>query len=527
MNREAVMGALMLCALPVIGQDGGQHGTPAGSPAPIYRVTIVERTTPAINYQYRSGPTMIDFRGTVLMPQAKGSAIVESRQGRTEIDARFDKVTAPVRFGREYLTYVLWALTPDGRPHNLGEVVANASDKAKLHVTTDLQAFALIVTAEPYSAVRHPTDVVVLENAVREDTIGKIEQVQANYALLPRGQYTWNVPADLASSPKGPKVSMAQYETLLELYQAQNAVGIARAANAERYAPNTMAKAQQLFDEAQRLNNSHGDRRRVIQSARQAAETAEDARLIAERQKQEDTVNSARDEVARAQQAAAQAEDEARLAKSQAQTAQAQADAERAARERAEAEAAAARQRVAQTEAQAGASAPVNQAPSRAVVVHLTEQQVAERKSALRVRLLEELNGAFGTRDTPRGLVVTIPDADFRGNSLSSQTSVSVARISAALVPHWGLRVEVEGHADIETGGPVAARRAEEVRQTLLSHGLEGTVVSAHGMGASHPLGSNTSPGGREQNRRVEIVISGEPIGDLASWDRPYSLTSR
>jgi flagellar motor protein MotB len=520
MSRNHAICVLVLCALPVIAQDGN----PAGSRAPIYRVTVVERTTKAINYQYRSGPTNIDFRGTVLLPQAKGFATVESRQGRTEIDVRFEKLSAPGRIGREYLTYVLWALTPDGRPHNLGEVVADASDKAKLQVTTDLQAFALIVTAEPYSAVRHPTDVVVLENAVRPDTVGNIEEVQANYTLLPRGQYTWNVPSDLASAASGPKVSMPQYEMLTELYQAQNAVGIARTANAEQYAPNTLAKAQQLLDQAQQLQHSKADRHRVIQSARQAAETAEDARLIAEQRKQEDVVSNARAEVSRAQQETARADEEARSAKSQAQIAQAQAEAERLARQRAETEASAARQQAAQAQAELQASA---QAPSAVIVVRPTQQQDTARKSAMRVRLLEELNGAFIARDTPRGLVVTIPDSGFRGESLAGPTPAALARLSAAVAAHPGLRVEVEGHADSESTAAAAERRAEEVRGVLVRQGLAGNVVSARGMGAARPLGSNSSPGGREENRRVEIVISGEPIGDLASWDRTYSLTER
>jgi len=527
MNRNFSTCAIFCASCAVL---AGQNGDPSGAAsqnvnrasAPIYHVTVVERTIKAINYRYRSDPTQIDFRGTVLLPQAKGSATVESKQGRTEIDAQFEKLTAPGRFGREYLTYVLWALTPDGRPHNLGEVVADASDKGKLHVTTDLQAFALIVTAEPYSAVRQPADVVVLENAVRSDTSGNIEEVQANYSLLPRGQYTWNVPSDLEkSAANGPKVSMREYEMLTEIYQAQNAVGIARSANAERYAPNTMAKAQQLLTSAQQLHASHADRTRVIQDARQAAETAEDARLIAEQRKQDETVNNAQAEVSRAQQQTARAEDEARLAKSQAQASQSQAEAERAARQRAEEDASIARQRAAQAEAQLEAKA----IPAVVVVTQPTPPQDSARKSALRVRLLEQLNGTFVTRDTPRGLVVTIPDAAFRGDLLPAESSASIARISAAVAAHPGLRIEVEGHTDSESAAGGATKRADEVRTALVSHGL--TAVSARGMGATRPLGSNSTAGGREDNRRVEIVISGEPIGDLASWDHSYSLTAR
>jgi len=524
MKQKTAVCVFVLCALPAIGQDGN----PTKPPAPIYKVTVVERTTKAINYRYRSGPTEIDFRGTVLLPQGKGSATVESKQGRTEIDARFEKLTAPGRFGREYLTYVLWALTPDGRPHNLGEIVADSSDKGSLHATTDLQAFALIVTAEPYSAVRQPTDVVVLENAVRNDTSGNIEEVQANYSLLPRGQYTWNMPANLESETKGHKVSMKQYEMLTEIYQAQNAVGIARSANAEKYAPNTLAKAQQLLTTAQQLHDSRSDRTAVIQNARQASEIAEDARLISEQRKQEETVNNAHAEVSRAQQQTARAEDEARLAKSQAQASQAQVEAERAARERAEADAAAARHQAAQATAQLEASAArANETLTTVAVIRPTVQQDSSRKSALRSRLLEELNGAYTTRDTPRGLVVTIPDTAFRDAALSTETSGAVARISRAVLAHPGLRIDVEGHTDSDSGSAIATRRAEEVRAALVSQGLSSSAVFARGMGASRPLGSNSSPGGREQNRRVEIVISGEPIGDLASWDHTYSLTSR
>jgi hypothetical protein len=193
---------------PASASDAG----PKTGTVPIYRVNVVERTIRAVNYQYRSLPTPIDFRGTVLLPKSKGGANVESKQGRTEIDAHFDNLTASTAFGPEYLTYVLWALTPDGRPHNLGEVVANSGDHASLRVTTDLQAFALIVTAEPYSAVRQPSDVVVLENQIRPDTIGINEQVNARYELLPRGQYSYQVPDALeaAAAARGPKVSMAE-----------------------------------------------------------------------------------------------------------------------------------------------------------------------------------------------------------------------------------------------------------------------------------------------------------------------------
>jgi flagellar motor protein MotB len=476
-------------------------------PAPIYSVTVVERTTRAVNYQYRSEPTMIDFLGTVLLPMGKGSALVESKQGRTEIDAKFENLAAPVRFGREYLTYVLWALTPDGGPHNIGEVVPGTSDKAHLRVTTDLQAFALIVTAEPYSAVRQPGDVVVMENEIRPDTVGKTEQVEARYELMPRGHYAWQVPPGGKTAENGaPKVSMRKYEELSELYQAQNAVGIARAAGAGQYAPNTFAKAEKLLADANQLEHHNGDSKRVVQDAREAAETAEDARVIAERRKQEEKLAGAAAQVA-------QAQAEAQQARSDAQAARAEADAERAARERAEANASAARQQ------RATPPPPAPPAPR--------EQGSAVEPSVLRARLLEQLNVPLPTRDTPRGLVATIRDNGFSGSALLGNTSSQVARVGAMVAAHPGLRIEVDGHDDGPDADLLSKQRAEGVRAVLVSQGLPAESVSARGWGNSRPLASDTTETGREENRRVEITVSGEPIGTLPAWDRTYSLERR
>jgi outer membrane protein OmpA-like peptidoglycan-associated protein len=502
-----------------------QEPTSNTGSVPIYRVTVVERTTKAINYQYRTGPTRIDFRGTVLLPKSKGDAVVESKQGRTEIDAHFEGLMAPSRYGAEYLTYVLWALTPDGRPHNIGEVVANGSDKAHLHVTTDLQAFALIVTAEPYSAVRQPGDVVVLENEVRPDTIGKIEEVNARYELLPRGHYSWQIPPKPNSLEEGPKVSMRKYEELLEIYQAQNAIGIARVANAAQYAPNTFAKAEQLLTEAQQLERSRGENSMIIQAAREAAQTAEDARIISERRAHEEKLAQARSEASTAQRAQAQAEADAQLARSQADAAQARIAEERAAREHAEIEAAAAHQKAAQAQADLDAA---RQAQTTHIAVTVRPdaagQNDAARKSTLRMQLMEQLNGAIATRDTPRGLVATISFAEFNGTSLSGTALDKVARIGRIVAAYPGLRVEVEGHTDGPNSESLSLARAEAARQMLLARGLPAGAVSARGFGNSRPIASNATVAGREENQRIEIVISGDPIGSLPFWDRTYSL---
>src|SRR5215471_18304388 len=397
---------------------------PAQESAPLYHVTVVQRTVKAVNYQYRTEPTEIDFAGTVLLPQAKGHAWVESKRGRTEIDANLERMAPSQQYGREYLTYVLWAISPEGRPHNLGELILSGSGKSHLRVTTDLQAFAMIVSAEPYSAVRTPSDVVVMENEIRPDTAGRIVTVNASYDLLPRGQYTWQVSDKLNKEiANAPRVSSSEYEALIELYQAQNAIGIARESGAEQYAPTTFSKAEQLLASAQDWNRRKSGDRHVVEFAKEATQTAEDARIIAQQRQQDERVTAASAAAAAALESKAQsaiaaavadkqrAEAEAQQARYDAESALQRADAERRARERAEADAARAR-----------ASAPLNDA---AAVAPIRQQSVAppvstESTRDLRIRVYEALNKGLAVRDTPRGIIVTIPASAFTGEQFIS-----------------------------------------------------------------------------------------------------------
>jgi outer membrane protein OmpA-like peptidoglycan-associated protein len=492
-----------------------QPTTPQRENVPIYRVTVTERTVKAVNYQYRSGPTRIDFRGTVLLPHAKGDAVVESKAGRTEIDAKFDHVEAPTRYGREYLTYVLWAITPEGHPKNLGEVLVGGSDHAKLHVTTDLQAFGMIITAEPYAAVRQPSDVVIMENEVRPDTIGHIEPVQARYELLPRGSYTYEVPSGMTASTT-PGVSMERYEEILHVYEAQNAVQIAKAAGADRYAPDTYAKAEQLLEQARDFQVRRADRSTVVTAARQAAQTAEDARAIALRRKQDEEMAHARSQADIEREKRVQAEAELARLKSQTNADRMQIDEERAARERAEHEASALR--------------TVPPPPPQPVVVQVPAGQPmqTDAQRADRARLMQEISVVMPAIDSPRGLVVTIPDSSFRGTTLTSTSESAIARIASTIALHPGLYIQVEGNTDA-AGGPsrdeqYSYDRANVVRNILIRSGMPANSVVARGFGSSRPIASNATNSGREQNRRVEIVIAGDPIGTLPTWDRTYSL---
>ena len=494
---------------------------------PMYRVTVVERTVRAVNYQYRSGPTQIDFRGTVLMPSAKGEAVVESKSGRTEIDAKFDRVDAPARFGSEYLTYVLWAITPDGHAKNLGEVLTSSSDKGRMRVTTDLQSFGLIVTAEPYAAVRLPSDVVVMENVVRPDTLGTTEPINIKYELMPRGAYTYNVPADL--HPGGPKVSMDRYETLVELYQAQNALQIAQSQGADQYAPEIFSRAQKQYEHARQLDTAKAGRNPVISAAREAAETAEDARMVAAQRRRDQELTKARDEAASERQRRIQAE-------AAAHQAQAQATAQPAALRQSEAMADAATgapapppplTEPATAPSSAGSSFVAQPAPGSANRANLSDE--GRQKLDLRLSLLHELNGALEARDTPRGLTITVPDADFSGGSLNSAVSPALARIASTIQAHPGLTVEVDGNTDAAGNQAEGAAyvRAEAVVAALVRSGLPANLVSARSLGSTRPVASNATASGRDQNRRVEIVISGSPIGTMPYWDKPYSLNPK
>jgi hypothetical protein len=265
---------------------------PAGG-VPIYNVNVVARTTKAINYNHRSGPTKIGFAGTVLLPGATGEARIESKKGAVQVKAEFKNLEPPTRFGRQYLTYVLWAITPEGRPRNLGEILTNHNYKGELETSSEVQAFALVVTAEPYYAVTEPSDVVVMENVVLPETIGKVQTVDAKFELLKRGSYTYDKSKADALQPEGKKISVDRYEALLEVYQAKNAVQLAKVQGADKHAPDSIRMAEQLLREAEAQYAAKQKSKVVVATARQATQTAEDARLISMRKQERSPEGSA------------------------------------------------------------------------------------------------------------------------------------------------------------------------------------------------------------------------------------------
>jgi outer membrane protein OmpA-like peptidoglycan-associated protein len=527
MKSRMLVGAALLVLL-----KPGAWSQPAGQtdPQPIYRVTVVSRTLPAINYQHRGGPTLIDFQGTVLLPKAKGQATVESKRGRIAIDAKFEHMDAPTMYGREYLTYVLWAITPEGRPKNLGELVIDPSNKSKISVTTELQALGLMVTAEPYYAVTTPSDVVVVENVVRPDTIGNVQPVNVKYELMPRGHYTMflNSAQSRTLPSDAEKLPYDQYEAVLELYQAQNAVQIARSLGADRFAADTLGRAETLLTRAQDMQARKQDTHMIVSTARQAAQTAEDARTIATRAKQHDDERQSRERQQQLDENQARARAEAQY-----QQARAQAAAEREAMERDRADAAA-RAEAERSQANADRQAALAQQTHLPPIEgHAVPIQPSAEQRRSRADLLARLNSQFSTRDTPRGLVATVPDALFDAgrNMLQPAASERLARIANVIAAHPGLTVAVEGYTDNRGSAAedrdISHRRAQAVSDTLASAGVDARSLRASGMGPERPIVSNATAAGREENRRVEIVISGPGIGGMALWDRGYSLTSK
>jgi outer membrane protein OmpA-like peptidoglycan-associated protein len=503
---------------------------------PTFRVTVVSRNVQAINYKHRGGATKVDFAGTDLMPQANGQAKVESKKGYIEIEVEFGNLEKPTTFGNEYLTYILWAISPEGRAINLGEILVGDNHRSKVDVTTDLQAFALVVTAEPYYAVRQPSNVVVLENIVREDTKGTIEAMHTKYELLERGGYI----------PTGYKFDPVVLNTRLplEFFEARNALRIAQSEGAETYARDSYQHASRLMDQVdQDAINKHTDRKAMIGKAREVVQTAEDARAItvkkieverlenerqaaadAQAQTQAQADNATRQkeraefEQARAERATSRAESD--TARAQAAKAQAESDTARAQANAAQAQSDADRAKADMANSQAASASALSAAQADADRSRLAAQQADADKAAMRVRLSEQLNRILQTRDTARGLIVSMSDVLFDTGkySLKSGAREKLAKVAGILIAYPGLNIEVGGYTD-NVGGDqmnqtLSENRAGSVRDYLVQQGVATSSVSAKGFGNSQAVASNDNAAGRQQNRRVELLVSGDAIGN-------------
>ena len=508
------------------------------SAAPAAAASTVFRTTKAINYRRAGGATKIGFRGTELMQGATGEGRVESKTNRMEIEVKFSGLEDATKFGLEYLTYVLWAVSPQGRAVNLGELpLKNGSGQVK--AISDMQTFGMIVTAEPYFAVTQPGNLVVLENALAADT-GKVENIDAQYELVARGAY----------SSSNTKIESAIFgidrKTPLELFEARNAVRIARIALADRYAAASLGKAEQQLQNAEDVYRRGSEKKSVEAAARETVETAEEARVMAVKVKAEQDAQAAAAAAKKAaeEQAAAEAKrrQDAELARQQAEQAkaealrmkqEAEAAAAAAAKQKAEAEAAAAAAVAQQQAAQAAAeqaardrAAALDQQRAAEAEAEKARQAAAKaetEKADLRAQLLNQLNSILQTRDSARGLIVNMSDVLFDTGSYTLKPGAreKLAKISGILLAHPGLTLQIEGHTDSVGGDDfnqqLSERRADTVRDFLAEQGVPASSITAKGFGKTQPVASNDTAEGRQRNRRVELVVNGDAIGNTST----------
>jgi len=509
-----------------------QAPTASASPqvSPVTNTTTIARTIKAANYRRASGATKVSFHGTELMQGASGEARVENKNSRMEIEVKFTGLEDSAKFGLEYLTYVFWAVSPQGRAENLGEVpLKNGS--AQIKAVTDMQTFGMIVTAEPYFAVTQPGNVVVLEALPVASS--HIENVDANYELIARGAY----------SSSNTKIDNAIFgidpHTPRELFEARNAFRIARNAGGEKYAASTIAKASQQLAAAEEAYRGKRDKKTVESAARDAVETAEEARVMAVKQKAEEDAQA---RVAAEKRAAEEREAKARAdalaeaqRRAQAEQARAQAEQARLDAEKARAEAERMKQEAQQAAAEA---ARQKEEAEKARQAALEQQRLAEaetekarqaaakaegEKAQLRAQLLEQLNSILQTRDSARGLIVNMSDVlfDTGSSTLKPGAREKLAKISGILLAHPGLGLQIEGHTDSvgtdEFNQQLSERRADSVRDFLAEQGVAVSSMTAKGFGKTQPVATNDTAEGRQRNRRVELVVSGDAIGKSAT----------
>jgi outer membrane protein OmpA-like peptidoglycan-associated protein len=502
----AVLLSLGACSLPALAwQNSEVHGDQAAG----FQMRVVTRSTQAVDYR-RKGNTKVNLQGTDLMPAATGEAKIESKSGRIQINAELSHVRPANSFGLAYLTYVLWAITPEGRPRNLGELLLK-DEKGSLQVTVDIQAFGLIISAEPYYAVSQPSDLVVAQNEIRQETTGRVEAINVHYESVSREIYSGQV------SPIPDPIYGINNKIPIDLLEARNALRIAKDAHADQYAAATFSKAQADLDKAEDYYRRKQGFGPIGTVAREATQTAEEARLMTIKAIQDERAAAEREAARkRTEDAEANAEAQRRAAEEQqAAAARAQAQQQVEAQQRQQAEA----DRAAADQARQQAEQARQQAELAQQTAEQARQQAESEKNQMRARLLQQLNQVLQTRDTARGLIVSMPDVLFDTGKaqLKPAARERLARVGGILLAYPDIRIEIDGYTDstgsLEFNQKLSVERAGAVDSYLAQQGVAGTSMTTRGFGPSDPIASNDKATGRQQNRRVELVVSGESIG--------------
>jgi outer membrane protein OmpA-like peptidoglycan-associated protein len=465
---------------------------------------VISKSIKAVGYEVGGGGTKVIFLGTSSAPQASGEAKVEAKTGGTSIELKVTAMPQPTTLGAEFLTYVLWTVTPDGNTTNIAEIPIDKQGNGKLSTRAQSQTFAMIVTAEPYFAVQLPSEVVVLENDTKKNTKGKIYP-DNDYKLMKRSQYS-KLGNPLALTPDLKKVP-------LDMYEARNAVDIAKSQKAEQYAPEVLSKATSSLQMAENSLASNADKSKIITDARQTIQFAEDARALSAERQEAERIQNEKNAAAAAAGAKAKAEADA-AAKRQAELTTA-----REAQMKAEAAAQSAQQKAAADAAAAKAAAEQAALQAKEQAARDEAARAEAATAALRAQLLQQLNEVLQTTDTPRGLVVNMADVLFQTGkyALSQDAQLKLAKLSGIIQAHPGLNLAIEGHTDTtgtaDFNMKLSQQRADTVREFLMSQGMSADTITAKGMGQDDPVADNSTAAGRKLNRRVEIIVSGEVIG--------------
>ena len=476
---------------------------------------LIPRSVKAIGYKVGGGSTKVDLNGTDLMPEVNGEAKVEAKTGATSIEVAIKNLAAPSKLGAEFLTYVLWVVTPDGRTGNTGEILVDKNGEGKLRATTPAQTFCLIVTAEPYFAVRIPSEMVILENDTRKNTKGQIFPVN-DFKLMKRAQY------EKIGNPLGMTPDLERVP--LQMYEARNAVDIAKSRGAEKDAPEIFIKAQTSLQKAENALIRQADKKEIISLARQTAQFAEDARALAAQRQDQARIVAEREAAAAKAKAGAEAKAAAEAAEAKRQAdeeakRQAELAAAKQAQLKAEADAREARMKAEAETAAVKAKAEQDALKAKEEAANAEAERARKAAADLRAQLLEQFSRVLETRDTPRGLVVNMGDVLFATGkyNLQPEAREKLAKLSGIVLAHSGLILAVEGYTDNvgsdELNQKLSEKRAETVRSYLIEQGLAETSVTSQGFGKSSPVAENTTAAGRKKNRRVEIIVSGEIIG--------------
>lgn len=501
-------------------------------PELVQAVKAITGTRPSLGITYPEGVTItVKFQGTQRLPFAVGEAKVERKRGTTEIEIELDEVKPASLFGGDYNTYVLWTVSPEGHTVNAGEFIVRGN-RSKLNVTSTLETFGMFVTAEPHYLVPYPSRFVVMENTRPTHKLGGV--VGESQIKYRESEGIYNFERETLS-----KAAEAKTEVRTDIAQARTAIQLAERAGAAKFAVQELNRAREQLlkaEQGQAVGTGVGTQmiqgKEIVRLAFEAQKLAEErtfqAALDAERK-------ASADEAARLERNIQEAQTEAEKARLLAEQRKLQFEMEERAR-RASEEAKAQAERDAQAalvakrqaeEAAAKAAADAEAArlaKAQADAAALAAQQQADAAKRQAEEAANKMQAALSkvveTRRTARGLILNLPDIlfEFGKANLKPETREVLARVSGILLVASGYHLSIEGHTDNvgsdDYNVKLSEARAQSVLDYLFQAGVSQDIMNKKGFGESQPRSSNDTAKGRQENRRVEIVIE-DKEGDL------------